>query len=261
MNNPDSPPPHPPPGWGQGEKAVQIFPDGVPSPWVLQYSLANFTDGIPPDAKKYAQKAYNHNSRKFLLPAKICQNPVGRDLILRCLDGGRKGGADTGYGRAEVGTPWSDMGPAHLRQIFDDVADKDEDSREYLQGLQERCDLFPTDTFHSRRLYKLLEEKEIVWQGGKLDVRKMSRGGRQDGKADSSRGHFPYVDEQASLIDDLQLREILRLRHRINRRRHFKWIAIRYQYKRWHSQYLRRRSMMLDEVKSRMGVMRQLAGA
>lgn len=227
----------------------------MPSPWVLQYSLGNFQDGQPPDGKRYAQKAYQHNATKYLNPAKICHNPTGKDLILRCLDVGRRGGADTGYGRPETGTPWIESGPAHLRNLFEKEAEKDDESNDFLATLQESSNAGSTDTFHSRRLYNLVEEKEIVWLGGQLDTRKMSNRSSQGG-GDSSRGHFPFVDEQASLIDDLQLREILRLRHRINKRRHFKWIAIRYQYKRWHSQYLRRRAMMLDEVKARMGVMR-----
>jgi len=277
MNLPDSSPPHLQPKWGRDANAPHIFPDGIPSPWAMQYSVSNFQNGLPPDAKRFSQKAYEWNSQRFLNPARICRNTIGQDHILRCLDPGRKNGADTGYGRAEVGATWDETGPTHLRNIFEAEAQRsgngEEDRLDFLRTLKETQPIGrganaanyeatkSTDLFHSRRLFMLLEEQEIVWTGGQLDLRKMARkgaGGNED--STKERGHFPYVDEQASLIDDLQLREILRLRHRINRRRHFKWMEIAYQYKRWHQQYLRRRAVMLDEVKARMGVLRQTLG-
>lgn len=241
----------------------QVHPDGVPSPWVLQYSLSNF-EKLPTDARRTAQRHYDFNFRSFMNGAMKCgPNPVAQDVILRCLDRGRKGGADTGLGRPEAllstvedRTTLYDKAPIHLRNIFESEAEKSSENVGFLSIL--RSEASETDQFHNRRLYKLLEEKEIVWERGQLDVRKLSKRGTE-GESDGSRGNFPFVDEQASLIDDLQLREILRLRHRINRRRHFKWIAIRYQYKKWHAQYLRRRDMVLDEAKARMGVLRQSA--
>lgn len=256
FNLPEAPPPHPQPTWGRGDNEDQVHPDGVPSPWVLQYSLSNF-EKLPTDARRTAQRHYDFNFRSFMNGAMKCSpNPVAQDVILRCLDRGRKGGADTGLGRPEAGLSWDDRAPIHLRNIFDTEAEKSDDGVQFLSILQNEGS--NTDQFHNRRLYKLLEEKEIVWERGQLDVRKLSKRGAE-GESDGSRGNFPFVDEQASLIDDLQLREILRLRHRINRRRHFKWIAIRYQYKKWHAQYLRRRDMVLDEAKARMGVLRQTA--
>lgn len=271
---PDNSPPHPQPKWGFDQSAEQVFPDGVPSPWVLQYSLANFGGELPPDARKFSQKAYIWNVKKYMQPAFIAtRNPIGQDLILRCLDAGRKGGADTGYGRAEVGATFDETAPTYLRDIFEDEAKGDE-AIDFLANLKATQAVgsgmkatnydtsgSSTDLFHNRKLFHLLEEKELVWNGGQQDVRKMARRGLDGGENSKERGHFPYVDEQASLIDDLQLREILRLRHRMNRRRHFKWIEISFQYKKWHRQYLRRRAMMLDEVKARMGVLRQTLSA
>jgi len=274
MNNPDDSPPHVQPMWGRDPKAEQIFPDGVPSPWVLQYSLDNFgRNNAPPDAKRYAQTTYEWSKRNFHFPVEKANNSIARDLILRSLDAGRKGGSDTGYGRAEVSCTWEESGPEHLKRIFHDEVEnsKGKDGKytsaeDFLTTLKEMQPILGgggqgarlpsqcTEYFYNRRLYKLYEEKEIAWLGGQLDVRKLSRRG---GDGTDERGHFPYVDEQASLIDDLQLKEILRLKHRINRRRHFKWLEITYQYKKWHQQYLRRRAVLQDEVKARMGVLKE----
>merc|ERR1711953_612786 len=100
-----------------------------------------------------------------------------------------------------------------------------------------------------RRLYELCEEKELVWAGGQIDPNRE----RQDEL--HSRGHFPRVDEAASPMDDLMLKDILLLRHKTNRRRHPKWIEISYTYKKWHQQYLRRGHMLQDEVKARLSIM------
>jgi hypothetical protein len=267
-------PPHPQPKYGFDEKAEQVHPDGVPSPWILQYSLSNESyKGVkPPDSRRSAHRAYEWNIRNLMNPALICLNSVGQDLILRSLDAGRKGGADTGWGRPETGATTVETAPAYLRKIFEDECQQDEGNY-FLQNLDAAQPVgtgastsnydssgMSTDLFHNRRLYKLVEEKELVWDGGQIDFRKMAKNrGAAEASGDGAgeRGHFPYVDEQASLIDDLQLREILRIRHRMNRRRHFKWIEMSYQYKKWHQQYLRRRAMANDEVKARMGVLRQ----
>jgi len=110
----------------------------------------------------------------------------------------------------------------------------------------------PPETFAVRRLYELCEEKELVWDRGQQDPHKDRRA-----EEEQAHGRFPRVDEQASLVDDLQLKDILKLRHKTNRRRHPKWIEITYQYKKWHQQYLRRKAMLEDEVKARMGVIKQ----
>merc|ERR1712129_206794 len=85
-----------------------------------------------------------------------------------------------------------------------------------------------------------------------------SRGGGGDGLSEQSadRGRFPYVDEKASLIDELNLREILKLRHRTKSRHHPKRKEVRYCFKKWQQQYLRRRHMRKEELKERMGVLK-----
>mmetsp|Transcript_39884 Transcript_39884/g.87052 ORF Transcript_39884/g.87052 Transcript_39884/m.87052 type:complete len:344 (-) Transcript_39884:28-1059(-) len=104
--------------------------------------------------------------------------------------------------------------------------------------------------FALRRLYELCEEYELVWMK-REDMEKTMKKPLL-GEAKKDRGRFPYVDEQASLVEDMRLADILRIRHKIKRRRHPKWIEINYTYKKWHKQYLRRRQMNLDEVKAQM---------
>lgn len=257
-NNPDRAGPHEQPRW---------HPDVVPSPWRIQYSLRGFEPSMPPDARPYFDRAYTDNLKRFLRPATSCNfdNRSGRDLILRCLDPGRRGGAHSGYGRPEVGN--ATMVPDYLENLIKDEAEKTK-SEHFLEKLlmtpEKQSEVQQPQVFYVRRLAELLEEKEIVWAKGQTDpkanlgrskIRQDLIGGTPGEEV--NRGQFPYVDEQASLIDSLELREILRLRHRTNKRRHPKWLEITYQYKKWHKQYLRRRAMLQDEVKARMGVLRQ----
>lgn len=205
-----------------------------------------------------------------MAPATFCNpdNRSGRDLILRCLDPGRRGGAHSGYGRPEVGT--TTASPKYLENLIEEVAEENQ-SQKFLEKIlrtpeTQSEEQFP-QVFYVRRLAELLEEKEIVWADGQTDPKALagkSRGGNliggTPGQEARDRGQFPYVDEQASLIDNLDLAEILRLKHRINKRRHPKWQEVQYQYKKWHKQYLRRRAVLQDEVKARMGILRQAVG-
>lgn len=270
VNNPERPGPHPQP---------RFNPDDVPSPWKLQYSLNNF-DSFVPGMNRYAQQSYALNVPRFLQPAAHChpmepkgsdrergggsgfedepsvQEITAQDHILRCLDPGRRGGGHSGYGRLEVNhytnkdAP-SDSTPEHIRNLMSSVAQADgreaQDFVETLMARDERRQFFAVP-----RLMKLCEEKEIVWEKGRLDQDRNKK--REQLTENLDRGHFPYVDEQASLIDDLVLREILKLRHKTKTRRHPRWIEISYQRKRWHQQYLRRRQMLKDEMKVRMGL-------
>lgn len=109
------------------------------------------------------------------------------------------------------------------------------------------------------RLSELLEEKEIVWTFGQNKPRSRASRPAQglDGQVVRDRGRFPTIDEQASLIDELTQKEILKLAYKRRSRRHPKWQEIAYEAKKGHKSFLRRRQVLLDEVKARMGVLRQ----
>ncbi|OLP83337.1 hypothetical protein AK812_SmicGene35908 [Symbiodinium microadriaticum] len=66
--------------------------------------------------------------------------------------------------------------------------------------------------------------------------------------------------EKAGLLDELELAEILRLRHKTNSRRLPKWKEIQFWFKKWHRVYLRRRAVKIAEAKARMGVLKQVIG-
>lgn len=59
---------------------------------------------------------------------------------------------------------------------------------------------------------------------------------------------FPFIDESASLVDDLHLRDILKLGHRTNSRRLPRWKEIQYEHKKGHRSFLRRRQVKLGYV-------------
>lgn len=267
VNNPERAAPHQQPRFNA---------EDVPSPWKLQYSLNNF-DQFVPGGNKYAQQTYALNKSRFMEPALFChpRPPMDRDRggslgaedgpsvqevgvqdhILRCLDPGRRGGGHSGYGRLEINhdsrapSAAADGTPEHIRNLITSQAEGS-DAKDFVDVLMARDER--RQFFAVRRLYKLCEEKEIVWERGRMDQDRKKKGDHLTENLD--RGHFPYVDEQASLIDELVLKEILKLRHKTKTRRHPRWIEITYQRKQWHQQYLRRRQMLKDELKVRMGL-------
>jgi len=246
----DRPPPH---------DQAYLPHDGVPSPWRLHFSAANFVEGTPSDARRSAYTAYKNNVKRYMLPSVNCNGPIFRDLVLRCLDRGQRGTCDSGLGRAETATFPADSGhaPSHLFNIIEGEAKRSEESQAFLETLQ--APICQSETFAVRRLYELCEEWELVWEGGLNDPRRGSslrRSPPEGGPELKDRGRFPFVDEKASLIDDLGLREILRLAHRTSSRRHPKWREKVFWYKKFHSQYLRRKAMVEEEAKQRMGILK-----
>lgn len=257
----DRPPPHEQGAWNS---------DGVPSPWRLHYSLTNF-QFKPPDLQRSGFKAYTSNLERYMLPSVRCSMPTARDLVLRCLDRGQHWACDSGHGRAEV-SKWRPSSsstsesqaatPAHVpTHIYNAMvseaaaeAGQSAAAQDFLEVLKIESH---SETFVVRRLYELCEEWELVWEGGQNDPRKPQQRRSLLGDAPAiDRGRFPFVDEQASLMDELSLREILRLSHRTKSRRHPKWRETAYWYKKCHRQYLRRKAMNEDEVKQRMGLLK-----
>jgi len=212
------------------------------------------------------QQHVHFNVQEYLAPARLSSDPVARDLILRSLDPGRHwGGAETGLGRAAyladrfAGGPGGDTGdlnrlkehvPMHLYDVLETHCKKESASADTTALFDKLVNGDP-ETFPVRRLYEICEEREIVWDKGQADF---SRDGHQDTEQKAT--GFPYVDESVGSVEDLLLRDILKLKHKTNRRRHPKWLEIRWQRQQWHKQYLRRKHILEDEVKARMGVLK-----
>lgn len=225
---------------------------------------------LPPDVKAHRDRHYWENERLLLKPQEHSRSGIVRDTVLRSLDPGRRGVADSGDGRPEM-AKWGDAGkwearPDHLPQHIcnvmksrhDDDRKVDEESQDFLDTLfGMNRDTYRMDRFPMRRLRTLVEEWELVWENGQNNPRaaRQKKASQEDEGVD--RGRFPYIDEQAGLLDELSLPEILRLNYKTKSRHHPKWKEIRYDQKRGHTQYLRRRQMNQDEAKARMGVIRQ----
>eukprot|EP00931_Biecheleriopsis_adriatica_P120303 TRINITY_DN95417_c0_g1_i1.p1 TRINITY_DN95417_c0_g1~~TRINITY_DN95417_c0_g1_i1.p1 ORF type:complete len:312 (+),score=69.97 TRINITY_DN95417_c0_g1_i1:66-938(+) len=238
-----------------------ILPDGVPSPWKLNYSRENFPPSrLPMDLRRSGDRTYRMNLDMYLRAATMCREGTASDVILRCLDAGRRNSTagHSGLGRLEAN--WGRLpaeredsratqadgkagAPAHILSLL-----QSSQSKESTDRVLAPC----TNLFQVRRLYQLCAEKEIIWDNGLNDPRRYDKD-----EGAGSLGRFPYIDEQAGLLDELQLREILRLSHRRKERRHPKWKEIQFWFKKWRSQYLRRREILKDEVKARMGLLKQ----
>lgn len=249
-----------------------VHHDIMPSPWRLQYSALNFPDGgmpndlLPPHNGAF--KDYRENVQVYMKPYRHASaSSSAQDAILRCLDSGRRGRNDSGLGRVELETKLPQDGADEVHHVPSHIANLLKAHSSEGSGAETLAQLMgpqPTNqkddqpqSFVVRQLYALCEEKQIVWDGKQMQStrgRPQKQGEEQTGP---DRGRFPRVDEQASMVDDFHLMDILKLRHKTNRRCHPKWVAIEYQFKKWRQQYLRRRHMNLDEAKARMGIISQ----
>eukprot|EP00933_Yihiella_yeosuensis_P066742 TRINITY_DN71168_c0_g1_i1.p1 TRINITY_DN71168_c0_g1~~TRINITY_DN71168_c0_g1_i1.p1 ORF type:complete len:277 (-),score=33.19 TRINITY_DN71168_c0_g1_i1:263-1093(-) len=219
----------------------------VPSPWKFHYSLEDMPERKLSRVGNPARLHYEQNLKNYIKPLMNARGSSAVAAILRSLDTGRRSSDRMGLGRLEAG--WG-----RAKSDMEYIKDESHIAKQIGGNVPL---LWKTYTGHNLfqnvRLYSLCEEEELVWKDGLNDPRRqMSEQG--DSK---NRGRFPYIDEKAGLIDELTLRDILRLGHRTNSRRHPKWKELQFWYKKWHRQYLRRRQMLKDEVKARMGVLKQ----
>mmetsp|Transcript_74653 Transcript_74653/g.155661 ORF Transcript_74653/g.155661 Transcript_74653/m.155661 type:complete len:310 (+) Transcript_74653:114-1043(+) len=224
--------------------------------------------------------------RQFMRPALECKNPCALPAILRSLEGRVHGGAETGIGRANLAwfkpaaasSSSSSSSPSSSKQADDNnigelktflpfhmqnrlrtllgssATQESEFYKKVLEGQPEH--------FHNRKIQALVHEHSVVWHSGgsgkapgnqaTTSRAKAGAGGAQAGE--KNRGNFPYIEEQASLLTELNLRAMLRVAHRTNLRRHPKWREIEYEFKKGHRNYLRRRDVMLKEQKASMGI-------
>ena len=233
--------------------------DGVPSPWKL-HMLEKDAGGTFKfrDCTTGAALEYGNNHFRYWRPVELCKEGVATDVILRSLDPGRHHFMSlTGLGKLEAAwwniegkkdgdTDYELSAPEHILTVLKPLIQSEQ--KELGEVITTR-----PNSFVVRKLRQLCEEKEIV-KGGLTS--------RQRGLvAESDRGNFPYVDEKASLLDEVTLDEILRIRHKTNSRRHPKWKEIQYWFKRWHRIYLRKRAIKLAELKEAQGVAKKALSA
>eukprot|EP00439_Symbiodinium_sp_Y106_P077172 s2313_g16.t1 len=207
------------------------FTEDVPSPWKFHlYPDQAGNDLIAPIDSRNVVGTY-------LGPAYEASEGTASDVVLRCLDAGRRGsGSLSGLGRPEAVSETQqrdkDLAPQHIRaQLMELCGGK---PPEEVIAKQTRF-------FKVRRLMNLLEEQddardaEIVWSSGRrLQTRRAAR----SRSADDPRGNFPYIDEKAGLLDELDLAEILRVNYKTNSRRLPKWKEIQFWFKKWTSSQL-----------------------
>lgn len=242
------------------------YMDGVPSPWKLHIRDEDKEGNLFRDERRGAGRDYSSNLQGYLRPARFCTEGTASDVILRSLDPGRQNYMSlTGFGKLEAawnhidGTPNEDRGAPRITDWEDAVPDhiltelKQFQKNEVREVIKTRPNFFVV-----RQLRQLCEEKEIVFKDGIAGLRDPRQRAGAEG---IDRGNFPYVDEQASLLDELTLDEILRIRHKTNSRRHPKWKEVQYWFKRWHGIYLRKRAIKRAELKEAQGIAKKALGA
>mmetsp|Transcript_43112 Transcript_43112/g.100475 ORF Transcript_43112/g.100475 Transcript_43112/m.100475 type:complete len:291 (-) Transcript_43112:33-905(-) len=238
--------------------------EDVPSPWKFHiYQKEAIQEGSEKGGSRNAEMSSQHygkNVLRYLMPAMRCKEGTASDVILRCLDSGRRGTASlSGFGRMEAAwghnhqtegrkdeqhPPATFIVPQHILEEMRPCFGNQTAAHMVLANR--------TSFFKVRRLMELLEEEEIVWKDGQSGQRRGAK------TTQDNRGNFPYIDERAGLLDELNLADILRLRHKTNSRRHPKWKEIQFWFKKWHRSYLRRRAINIAEAKARMGVLKQV---
>eukprot|EP00397_Hematodinium_sp_SG-2012_P050184 GEMP01058209.1.p1 GENE.GEMP01058209.1~~GEMP01058209.1.p1 ORF type:complete len:257 (+),score=23.62 GEMP01058209.1:119-889(+) len=95
----------------------------------------------------------------------------------------------------------------------------------------------------NRRMYRLCQQYQTTWKPWTPPT---------ESKHDNKEDAFPYVDENASVMADLGLKDILHSRHKTRTRRHPKWVEIQWWLRKWKNAYLHRRRIKIveDEAKS-----------
>mmetsp|Transcript_7836 Transcript_7836/g.17209 ORF Transcript_7836/g.17209 Transcript_7836/m.17209 type:complete len:331 (-) Transcript_7836:12-1004(-) len=276
FNSIDFVPPHPQlsykviKGEGEGEdskKKVErfsIIKDFVSQPWRFQVHTKDLDDGFMRYKEHRGASAYHQYiaaAGDLLSPWYECHDEKHCDAILRCLDPGRKGG-HSGLGLSETLEMEDSRGqehfqPSYIRKIFNNVVVKGSDgadgtSKDDPQDNKVRK-AFELEIFRLRHLYALLERREFLSPGIPRKPREDAgpRSGTNDSKLSkvADRGRFPFVDENASLVEDLTLKTIMRIRHRINSRRNPLRKEVAYQRKKWKAKYLRLKAILDEEAK------------
>lgn len=98
-----------------------------------------------------------------------------------------------------------------------------------------------------RRIYRLCHQYETIW---KPHFRAEDMVGQGEDGADGSADSFPYVEETASLVPDLSLKNILHSRHKTRSRRHPKWLEVKWFQRKWHNMYLHRRRVVRQSLEA-----------
>jgi len=94
-----------------------------------------------------------------------------------------------------------------------------------------------------RRIYRLCHQYETIWKPH-FRAEDVGQGGGGKDDLDGSADSFPYVEETASLVPDLSLKNILHSRHKTRSRRHPKWLEVKWFQRKWHNMYLHRRRVV-----------------
>ncbi|CAE7508543.1 unnamed protein product [Symbiodinium natans] len=230
------------------------YVEDVPSPWKF-HVYPKETGETQTPIHNAAFTKYRLAIQRYLAPARDCAEGTASDVILRCLDAGRRGSASlSGLGKLEAawGPEFTETSVAAPPHIYAEVL------KHCVPQRPEQVLARQTQFFKVRRLMHLVEEQDIVWdKGQRVATRVATRSGMTK---EDKRGNFPYIDEKAGLLDELELASILRVNHKTNSRRHPKWKEIQFWFKKWHRVYLRKRAVKIAEAKARMGVLKQVIG-
>jgi len=227
--------------------------DSVPSPWRLHYSPLNYNgdySGYPLDQKLSGAYLYAKSFKKYMSPADQCNNDAARDAIMRCLDAGRRGGAESGLGRPVVFVGISEEpsvpGTEHLHEIIKGFIEesKQDQNEAFKKALRTESDVFAV-----RRLYEVCDEWETVWEKAANNT---------DDENSDDEGRFPYVNEDATLVGQVRMNDILRVRHRTNWSSKPYWVEYRYQKKKRKQKYLRLRHVKKEEEKRAANIVQNM---
>lgn len=133
-----------------------------------------------------------------------------RHYIMESLDRsvGDDGGArsTSGYGLEPRRSEGVSSVP-HLRRILEET---DKQFAEQLDGVK-------LETFPLKRLYSITQLYESVWKPSSRRSRNAVAAG------DDNRGPFPFVDDRATVLNELTKQHIMQSRHRVNSENHPKW--------------------------------------
>ncbi len=163
-----------------------------------------------------------------------------RAAILQCLE---RNEHENGYSKQHSGYGLQISGSDSKRNHFSDIYDEVDPA--YSSDLAKTV----PNTFPIKRLYHVCNTFESSARKQRTGQIRSNLHPRN--KEDDLRGSFPYVDDKATVLGELNNAEILRTRHRVNSHSHPRW-AIRTIRQRRRKVLLRlkRRSISQERIRS-----------
>jgi hypothetical protein len=180
----------------------------------------SWTVPVDVNVKPRRSSLYLRSELLYMLPA-LRGIDSKRNVMLECLERSvHESGSSkqySGFGSDAIKwrrSPGHELQAPHIFNVYREVDDK----------MADALNSSTVDSFPIKRLYNLCNIYDSVWNPQSSRRSRGRAAGEPSTVASSdSRGPFPYVDDRATVLNELTKSHIQQLRHRVNSENHPKW--------------------------------------